>query len=1456
MNQGNDGSNNVPPRSSDDSPALGQRVYDTARVQRTPQIAFIRDRLDQGLSPATVAGVAAIIAQMESQVQAPMLTISITSGFPGFQRSMTYQDGVWHGHDLTHHFTDDRAAISYSPANGGVHQTRSLQIPSCPPPPPPPPPASTPQTVVRARTSAPTVPNLPNQPMAEQAVISALQAVAINPNYVDFMRSMEQCWPELRRIALPTVTIRNENVTSTQTSQDAITIPHVNPQSEKPGHSRTVTVERSRSPSRSSQKGGGESRPASRKRNDPSPTKKSAQQPLTARDSPSSKPPTDKKISNEKATTSKTPNQTKSKVSEASVLPSPQPQPNATGEQQGLPQPPSTQSTTRESLAQRATPKPSTSRQPQTKQTVGYQGTPESQRTVKDIMGDYPGLKITNSGPTGTPLRKQAIQHPNKRTFTKQPTYLSPMQNTKGTLITKDSRRIWESAVIVSPEWLFEKNMCPPNDEEHAKLKKANVPVFMNRPIRPDHTPTNEPPWLGKAMNMLPNVEDNYLDALNIDLRGQFADRYFLNAGETFEVNPRYARDLEAQLPMPKERLQRARFALLIDSTFHKNIPIDNVLSDVMVFTLPLSRIPEMAEVLVTMFDPEMTGTFKEPPPRRVIISNVFDHMACEGLMAQIANVEIINPTPAQRTTVRNAALNVARAMEKAQNILKDKLNVPVLFVTPPGFCQWPPALQRFIYMVTEICKCREIDFAICAPNMRISSNDFRPSWLSYMGYVASVSKVLQSVEKTGNAQLTIDDAIYFDHGTRMGLLVFNNNGERRVPEHSTAECEAIRLNNWIERARSSGGKTCIKTDLAEVTAIMSKVPSDREVERDIPRVQFAQDLTIDQLSVGMRYIAAKLTSETQAEIQAFSSTYDAWYQRLQTTTVADIAKELGMSTDQFTICLGLGWSPDNIRVEFDLDEHWLIEISKIIGTMQVNELFALMLTFGQKRFVAGPMMILTDLVTECNLEWLFSYLVIARGNISGLTALAKLLQRKDAQDYPAHLERMTTSLYHWIYCSLVFASGLFVGVDKHQPLYDGRQLVTEVAGFLTPNQLADFTLAEVEDLVPVLAPVLTPIFGPTGILRYPTKHLRLAWETPTVSILTFLKNVKPYNYQQMLERGLFLLIPRMYTTIKNETQQDENLAGILKARTKKACPLPREYGPVNWYNSPLDHHGIPQRFNWSFAHLRKYVTECVQAMGGHTNQGYNFQMIKLPARYWRGPIGYARAKPISMVEKGFNEQYAYRDHYKLGVWMSRTLEERQGRLKGLIIPPQTMPVWNPEARVTMGSDMPAETCYHVMELLSDPLGPEWEASRQIIEHENRDNWSRACWLWGRPDLRPKLSAKQKRPIATRNRPLDLPHLFNASRLDVQIPTSTSTTSSANVSGSANAAQEHSPEVSTPVAAENGPSGSNTTPRTHETASAEPRPVLREGNVRRGSLSEPQPKADVSPRARHFSATQ
>ena len=84
-----------------------------------------------------------------------------------------------------------------------------------------------------------------------------------------------------------------------------------------------------------------------------------------------------------------------------------------------------------------------------------------------------------------------------------------------------------------------------------------------------------------------------------------------------------------------------------------------------------------------------------------------------------------------------------------------------------------------------------------------------------------------------------------------------------------------------------------------------------------------------------------------------------------------------------------------------------------------------------------------------------------------------------------------------------------------------------------------------------------------------------------------------------------------------------------------------------------------------------------------------------------------------------------------------------------------------------------------------------------------------------------------------------MPHLFNATRLDVQIPAEIPSTSSAI------AAQEHSPEVSTP--AEN-PCSSSTSPKTPETAEDTQRPVLREGTARRGSLSEPERKDDTSPK--------
>ena len=89
------------------------------------------------------------------------------------------------------------------------------------------------------------------------------------------------------------------------------------------------------------------------------------------------------------------------------------------------------------------------------------------------------------------------------------------------------------------------------------------------------------------------------------------------------------------------------------------------------------------------------------------------------------------------------------------------------------------------------------------------------------------------------------------------------------------------------------------------------------------------------------------------------------------------------------------------------------------------------MLAFGQQRFVAGPM-ILTDLMTECNLEGMFSYRVMAQGDMTGLTALAELLKKNAAQEHPAHLEAMKLSRYHWINCSLFLLLGCSSVLTRH----------------------------------------------------------------------------------------------------------------------------------------------------------------------------------------------------------------------------------------------------------------------------------------------------------------------------------------------------------------------------------------------------------------------------------------
>ena len=310
---------------------------------------------------------------------------------------------------------------------------------------------------------------------------------------------------------------------------------------------------------------------------------------------------------------------------------------------------------------------------------------------------------------------------------------------------------------------------------------------------------------------------------------------------------------------------------------------------------------------------------------------------------------------------------------------------------------------------------------------------------------------------------------------------------------------------------------------------------------------------------MGLRHIVAREAVTLDQSVQAREVTYGDWYNdRFATVTLEIAVRTLSVSFHALLTSFGLGWHLDVIADEFRLTDGQLQKLTGVLKWTTVNEVLALALALGPTKFVAGPLAIVVDLVTTGGVLEFHTYLVLAQGKLTSLLGCREVLFLQNGHNYTEHLFRMRASVQHWLYSTLVYGSGLFVGVDQAQPLHNSdAQLPRENAGFPMPQQLANLTLAEV-DLVPVVAPVLIPIFGPLGLLRYPTKPVSLAVHIATVSISTCLQGSPPMNYEQVIRETLSGEKPQVFTTIKTEQQAEEIMVGVVRARSRKAAVLPR----------------------------------------------------------------------------------------------------------------------------------------------------------------------------------------------------------------------------------------------------------------------------------------------------------
>ena len=582
-----------------------------------------------------------------------------------------------------------------------------------------------------------------------------------------------------------------------------------------------------------------------------------------------------------------------------------------------------------------------------------------------------------------------------------------------------------------------------------------------------------------------------------------------------------------------------------------------------------------------------------------------------------------------------------------------------------------------------------------------------------------------------------------------MGRMTFDSDGNRIARESNVTEREAVRRYNWLVRRDK---EIPVRAELAELTKQIAAWPAARTVERTILQIHFASEPV--KLSVGLRCIVAMEATNLKAEVDAAAITYARWYQtRFVNRTLAEVAQELDCSMEAFCTSLGLGWNLEVVTAEFSLTTVQAEKLLETIGEVTVGEILALALAMGPTKFAAGPLALLVEVVVSCDLTSFYSYLVLSQGQLRSLTRWGHLMTTKDQQDYAAQLERMRASVQHWLYSTLVLASGLFVGVDQSQPLHDAdRQIPRETAGFPLPQQIADLSLAEVEDFVAAMASVLAPIFGAVGVCRYPTKPLSVAVQVHMVSFCTYLRGRPPLAYPRVIQGVLSGEVPHGYTTLKSERQIEENLLGLLRARTRKACPLPREHGPVNWYSAPLSLEGVPFRFPWSQDFIRKVIRASTSA-GPPVDPLYYFKHITFPNHYWKEPLGWPRAKPVGRAPETFNRQIQHLELAQIPGWIEGATQIRQRNLQCRITPFPRRAAWKPQSKMTMSGDMSFVQHNKINSVLGPEARAEWDDQCLKLEIASFAKWKRTCELWNQPgwiSKRVSLAVDSRAEIARR----------------------------------------------------------------------------------------------------------
>ena len=379
-----------------------------------------------------------------------------------------------------------------------------------------------------------------------------------------------------------------------------------------------------------------------------------------------------------------------------------------------------------------------------------------------------------------------------------------------------------------------------------------------------------------------------------------------------------------------------------------------------------------------------------------------------------------------------------------------------------------------------EAAYARDLHFYIVAPNLRISVTTWRPCESSYPAFLAEVSKAIQAFTGyRGNSQLIVDEATAYDYGMQMSIRSLDENGVRKVLDPNENERKHLIDNLWFERRNEStlDEKTHEPKFHKELLALFKeteKIKTERTNTTVFPMAAISTDAKLDMASLTLTLLTVMTRGLARQNEAEPSHTYQTWHKALH-ETLNQVALRLEIPFPVFLYNISPFWLPSFVQAEFNLHDQQTRLYQEAMQKATISEILAYLMAVGMHTMYKGPSGILQKLIFDKGHLPLFSYLVFSQNQKNWLQAILNALDPACPLRLKNQLELNIEAILVWIYSTWVNVAGIMHPLDENPAI---NREPNQLPGFLFPSQMATFMLVETEELMPLIAPIVWPIFG------------------------------------------------------------------------------------------------------------------------------------------------------------------------------------------------------------------------------------------------------------------------------------------------------------------------------------------------------------------------------------------